>query len=134
MACVHVVHIIIKFWLKYNNITIVYLTYAIYFSTVFMFITCEFDFQNDFCLAIFYHYFIFKTTYKLTNLNWLTFMCIIFSLDQNTLQSMYIIYGSCTYILKKTFHHSLCHGDLSHKINYPSFFLDHLAVPLSSGF
>ena len=83
---VPVVHIIIKCCLKYNNITIIYLSYAIYFSTfkntVFMFITCEFDFQNDFCLAISYHYFIFKTTYKLTNLNWLNFMCIIFSFDQ----------------------------------------------------
>jgi hypothetical protein len=59
--------------LKYNNINIINLPYAIYFSTfkntVFMFITCEFDFQNDFCLAIYYHYFIFKTTNKLTNLN-----------------------------------------------------------------
>jgi hypothetical protein len=58
---VPVVHIIIKFCLRYNNITIIYLPYAIYFSTfkntVFMFITCEFDFQND-------------------------FMCIIISLDQ----------------------------------------------------
>jgi hypothetical protein len=49
ITCVHVVHIIIMFFQKYNNITIVYLPYAIYFSTfkniVFMFITCEFDFQ-----------------------------------------------------------------------------------------
>jgi hypothetical protein len=61
ITCVPVVHIIIKCCLKYNNITIIYLSYAIYFSTfkntVFMFITCEFDFQND-------------------------FMCIIISLDQ----------------------------------------------------
>ena len=61
ITCVPVVHIIIKFCLKYNNITIIYLPYATYFSTfkntVFMFFTGEFDFQND-------------------------FMCIIFSLDQ----------------------------------------------------
>jgi hypothetical protein len=60
ITCIQVVHIIIKFFLKYNNISIVYLPYAIYFSTfkntVFMLITWEFDFQNDFCFAIFYHY------------------------------------------------------------------------------
>ena len=33
ITCVQVVHIIIKFFLRYNNITIVYLPYAIYFST-----------------------------------------------------------------------------------------------------